>query len=496
MTVLPCLLVTLGIAASVDQYEGARGAAERVNSAYQKYNSPEFTQLLRPSYFGNEFEKRVAGYRGHLKKIEEFEQKEVPALKKVLEKFEGSYGSNIGDIRKRIQEIKGDGGSIPGDPAYAWEKLNELTVAPTALRRKLAAELMQYGSKGGQTHQGYDILTVEESYAQAKRYLELAVAYQPDLAEAQQMLSQLEGNLETQLAEGERETDAAQFPPHSASFQGPGSVDDIAKVATRYLQSKESGKDGKLLALRIAGDWQVADQNILGDTLTWGLPVEVAYKIDGDAETAKVVSVELITRGTAQEPPFQRHRFFESRQVRVANLPRANAASGFSPLRLLLALMLVVLGLIAAAPLIELRLPWAAAILSPLQPLGPALGVATLAVGAVSLGLSVFSPWGDVLPQSAAIVVGLVMGLDLLLKHSPAKTEGLKGDLKGEHTTAAGQIATKAGDVAIEAVTKAQTLLAENQTKIRSLRTFRVPLGVSCLTLGLLHLTVGSWVLF
>ena len=343
-------------------------------------------------------------------------------------------------------------------------------------------------------------MTVEESYAQAKQFLELAVAYQPEHAEAKQKLAAIDGEQKERLSADAKAIDEEEFGSHAESFQGPSSVDEMAAIATKYLSSKESGKDGKLLALRIAGDWQVADQNILGDTLTWGLPVEVAYREDSDPKTAKVVSVELITRDKDQRPPFQRHRFFGARYVRVANLPQQDSrAGGFGLLRLPLAGLLLMLGLMAAAPLVEARVPSTRAILAKVKPLAPMLGVATLALGAVALLLSIFSPLRDVLPQAAAVVVGLVMGLDILVKRTDllaakASTddESAGGDLKQK----AQEVIGKAGEAAKEAVTKAQDLLIEKQASIRQLDAVRVPLGMSCMVLGLLHLVIGGFPLF
>ena len=45
-------------------------------------------------------------------------------------------------------------------------------------------------------------------------------------------------------------------------------------------------------------------------------------------------------------------------------------------------------------------------------------------------------------------------------------------------------------------LTKAQDLLRENEDRIRKLNGFRIPLAISCMALGLLHLVAGGTWLF
>lgn len=495
------LVLLSTLTAAAQQHDRATADADQINSAYQKYSTNEYRQLFQPGYFGADFEDQIEGHRVHLAKLEAFEENDLPKLRELLSRFRARYGADRGAIRNTFQEINNAGGSIAGDPGYSWEKLQEVVAAPAETRRKLADELVKLDSSGGQTHQGYNIMTVEESYAQAKAFLELAVAYQPDHEEAKAKLAAIDGDQQEQLAANAKAIDEAVFGDHAASFQGPGTTEEMAAIATKYMSSKESGKDGNLLALRIAGDWQVADQNILGDTLTWGLPIEVALRQHDDPETAKVVSVELITRGDEQRAPFQRHRFFSARYVRVANLPQRNAAaSGFGMLRIPLAGLLVVLGLVAAAPFVETRVPALKSALAVFKPVAPMLGVAALGLGATALTLSIFSPLRDVLPQAAAIVVGLMMGLDILIKRTSLLTTEVPSqpndtapdDLKQKAHEAVG-VATEA---AKQAVTKAQDLLIEKQASIRRLDAVRVPIGMGCLVVGLMHLVLGGFPLF
>jgi hypothetical protein len=93
--------------------------------------------------------------------------------------------------------------------------------------------------------------------------------------------------------------------------------------------------------------------------------------------------------------------------------------------------------------------------------------VATLGIGAVLLVLNLLSPLSDILPQAAAIVAGLFLGLELLLR--------------------------KRSD---SAVGKAQELLAAQEEKIKKIGKYQVPLGVACLLLALVHLFGAQATLF
>ena len=91
--------------------------------------------------------------------------------------------------------------------------------------------------------------------------------------------------------------------------------------------------------------------------------------------------------------------------------------------------------------------------------------MATLVIGAILLVLGILSPISDILPQAAAIVAGLFLGIELLLK--------------------------KRSDSGA-AVEKAQEFLAAQAGNIRKIQRIQIPLGVACLVLALIHLFAGQ----
>ena len=129
-------------------------------------------------------------------------------------------------------------------------------------------------------------------------------------------------------------------------------------------------------------------------------------------------------------------------------------------------------GLLAAGPLLVARIPSLKKTVEALMPWRQGIGLAALAIGLVSFLRALvfhFAPLTDLLPQLSAILAGLLLGKELLLK---------------KRATAA----------AVEQ--KAQDLLLRNQQALEKLGQKQVPLGVVCLALGLLHLLMGGATLF
>jgi len=97
----------------------------------------------------------------------------------------------------------------------------------------------------------------------------------------------------------------------------------------------------------------------------------------------------------------------------------------------------------------------------PLKSVRGIVGVATLIVGLVFLVFSLASPFSNILPQAAAIVTGLFLGLELIISTSARNA-------------------------------KAEELVKKSEGSIRRLAKIQVPLGWACLGLGAIHLLLGG----
>jgi hypothetical protein len=150
--------------------------------------------------------------------------------------------------------------------------------------------------------------------------------------------------------------------------------------------------------------------------------------------------------------------------------------------------------------------------MQPLLQIKALMGVITLALGAVLFvkNILILSPLADFLPQAVAIVAGLYLGLDLLLKKpaSPAaaseadeqtqasEAAAANAEQSGKAEQSAAQMAKKVSESATAGVEKAQDLLAGKRSKIEQLKAYEVPLGAAAVVLGILHLIAGGAPLF
>jgi len=183
---------------------------------------------------------------------------------------------------------------------------------------------------------------------------------------------------------------------------------------------------------------------------------------------------------------------------------------------------LILSGLIAAAPFLSGKLKFLQSTIDAIKPLRGVIGVATLIVGLLFFVFSLMSPFQNILPQLAAMVVGLFLGFELLLRPpkgataestvsaAPPPLPGAAPPLPDSPPPAPGAppplpesggpppLPAQGDPAAVltDATQKAQDFLRRHQTKVRRLEQFQVPIGFTCLVLGLLHLVAGGIILF
>jgi len=229
-----------------------------------------------------------------------------------------------------------------------------------------------------------------------------------------------------------------------------------------------------VIAVRVNGDWVVAERDRDKNPTTWGLPIEAAFvrHVDREAgrDVAWVYRLTMVTHENDKSPPWKMARVGSNRQMRASNVSTTTSTGAGGPnalFKLILTLALLVSGVLLLEKFAQARVPALGRLYGVLVPLRPIIGVATLGIGVVLLVMNLFSPISDILPQAAAIVAGLFLGLELLLR----KRSG-------------------------SAVGKVQELLAAQEEKIRKIGKYQVPLGLACLALGLIHLFAGQVTLF
>ena len=462
----------------------AIASAKQLKQLSNKYDSPEYRQLLQPRGFSGKPAEQVEEARQWIAEIKNLEESDIADIKHALKEFESTFGSDLETIKKNYRPFN----DHINHPGYDWSRLNDFLTKPRKTREHMANSMVIYAKNHQSIVDSFTQKDPSRIFDEAKLYLQAALEFVPDYAPAKKRLSAIDGEKKDHLQAKAKEIDEKEFGPHSANFQGPGDPNKLAAAVKDFLSTSDSGKKSNaILAVRIAGDWQVAEKAILGETLNWGLPVHVAYRQKDDPETAKVIALTMVTRETTQAPPFKHQYVGDYWFVRTANLPAQSAPVGLigGLMRFGLSLLLVVTGLVLARPFVTKKLPKTNELYENTKSFWPVLGIVVLAVGVSAFLFSIFSPLGDILPQAAAIVAGLYLGLEILLRQNQRSTTT---------DTDTNSTLDKTRDKARQTVEKAQGVLRDNANNIRQLGTVRVPLGGVCVALGLMHLLLGGWI--
>lgn len=417
-------------------------------------------------------------------------EKEVPAIRKQLAAFAEKYGTTQNEIDDKIhpltESVKDQQPDRDAGRAYE-ECMNYINNIPPARKAK-AEDLIREAERVKQTIDSYDIQATPENYDKLRKTLDYALKFDPENITAKDMRENVDKDQKAKIGAIEDKLKNAKWPGRYKDFAGPGDPDELAAAAMNYLHKDEARRNQEdpdhTFVVAVKGDWFIANKNILGETIQWGLPVWAAcYNSKEKKEgVCRVFSLTMVTReerNVKKSPPFTGAWTGDSYKMLIKNVDAAagkkTTTSGFIGFwfRILLSAANIVAGLLAAAPLLKVKVPQLGKMYDALTPLRNMLGVVILAVGVLSLVRAVlfcgFALFADLLPQLAAIVVGMFLGKEMIFK-KPAVT---------------GEEATKAEMV--------QEKIAQYEAKIAMLETCQVPLGIACLVLGILHLLVGGF---
>jgi len=418
-------------------------------------------------------------------------------LQKQLSDFSKKYGDNTAKINESISsivKIDWKSGKHPTTTAgETYEKLKKLLDNVQQAKLSKSADLVQEAENLQRVIDMYEGQANQKNYDQLKSTLEFALKFDPKNEKAKEMLDSIDKKRKEKFDAFDKKIDNAKWPGNYKSFAGPGNPNKLSATALEYFQnSKDWGSNEKnpshCVAVAIRGDWGSHKKNLLGQTIQWYLPVYLAIYSDKakDKSVVQVFSLSLLTQeeqGIKKAPPFTGVTVGDSWKMRRENLPSGGSAGSTGLIGTLfwigLAFGNIVAGMLAAAPLLKQKLPQLNKVYEKLTPLSNIIGVIVLAIGALSLLGAVlqlfllrFVIFSNILPQIAAIAVGLFLGKELLLKKP--------------------NLSDKAG----EAAEKAQELLRKYDDKIKLLEMYQIPLGLSCIVIGLLHLLISNAPLF
>ena len=416
-------------------------------------------------------------------------EKEIPAINKQLDAFEKKYGSTMSDIDSKIYTLTETVKKQRPDKnaGRAYEECRDYIKNIPPSRKEKAKELIQDAESVQRTINAFDTQVTQENYDKLRTNLDYALKFDPENTTAKEMRAAADKDQKEKLGTIKDKIAGAEWPKPFEDFAGPGNPEKLAEAAMKYLHKDEARRNSddpdQTFAVIVKGDWRSMKKNIVGETILWGLPVWAACsnsKEKGEG-LCRVFSLTMITRkerNVKKEPPFTGAYTGNSYKMLAKNIDAGGGGSsttgGFIGFwfRILLAAATIVAGLLAAAPLLKVKVPQLGKMYDALTPLRNMLGVIILAVGALSLVRALlfcgFALFADLLPQLAAIVVGLFLGKEMIFK-KPAET----------------------GDEASKAE-KVQEKIAAYEAKIDLLEKYQVPLGIACLVLGVLHLLLGG----
>ena len=417
------------------------------------------------------------------------QQSLLPEAEKALAAFRKQFGDGESsqasiNIANNIQRLLQGKVELSADPGSAYTWLEDAVVRfkekQAFILENITADIERLFANPG----GYREESVVQTYDSMKARLQLAAKMAPENAKVKELVGQFDAQKAKAVDAVNQAIDARVWNPNSESFQGPGDPAELITAAREFLIREGWCEKPKsvIIAARIDGDWRTGDLNLLGQPLNWQLGMEVAFQSEENKAKglAQIFYLSFYTRDADKKLPWGKTAVGDNYLIRASKIKNGSGCgssschSGFTGRLCWLALVAgnLLAGLLAAAPLLMARIPASKKIVDALSPWRQGIGLAALAIGLVSFLRALvfhFAPLADLLPQVSAILAGLLLDKELLLKK-------------------------RASAVAVEQ--KAQDLLARNQAILEKLQQKQVPLGVACLALGLLHLLMGGATLF
>lgn len=313
-----------------------------------------------------------------------------------------------------------------------------------------------------------------------------------------------------------------KWPGHNSDFEGPGDPDDLAEEALSFLKKHpdwtkpEYDDEHTPIAASVTGKrWEVyKEAPLTGVPTQYSLDFLVAFAGKEDPDIAYCYHMVFYTKeeaGVKKKTPFAyaNSRQYAKYKMLMANVHKGSGgggkptAAGFGFFwRMILSVTLVLAGMISAAPLIKSKVPQLSGFVDGLATQRGVLGVLALGVGLFCFLRALvfyFAPLTDLVPQAVAVLLGLMLGKELLLRRSaaPAAAEAVPTEPTPSAPGAAPPAAIDQAKLrAAEAAHKAQDILIKNQEKIEALERQQMPLGVLSIAAGVIHLLAGGMWLF
>jgi hypothetical protein len=423
-----------------------------------------FQQFSADVSIGGEIEEIAPRYREKLDGYRALQKGDLGKLNEFMGKFEAKYGTNESAIDQAVNTALGAAPSRR--TSFLWKELKEGLELVNQYDVRLAEKILGDVNRDMQHIDSFSDRIVDRKFQQFKDMLEVARELDPKNENVKTLLKSIDGQRKDANSEIEAKIEGTTWDPHSAHFNGPGNPDKLAAEVEKFLEVNDKGqREDNVIAVRIAGDWRVADKTLLGETLTYGLPVEVAWRLKDDDDNASVQSLTIVTRDLEKAAPFKNSWVGDSWRIRTSAIKGVGGSGPNGLFKLLLSATLILSGFLAIMPWMESKSPKVAQTFAPLKAVRGIVGVVTLGLGLLFFLLGLANPLSDLFPLAVAIVTGLFLGLELIISTSAQNA-------------------------------KAEELIKKGEGSIRKLAKVQVPLGWACLGLGTIHLMLGGLPLF
>ena len=405
------------------------------------------------------------------------------------ETFIRQYGAKREELLKSFE-----GMDLPEGVYVTPANLEELLSLDTGARQKMIAGWLKndgddaYKRWEAMENPSREKLELKADYAgrALEKYL-LAEKLDSGIAaggrkKAERALKESEAVLKKAMAE-------LKWPGRNPDFQGPGNPDFLASEALKLLRKMKA--DGRkwskpeyddehipAAACVIGSHWEVSkEEPITKRPLQYSLKFFVAFKGTKSSDIAYGYNMYFYTQETSKaemSPPFYycNSEQYAKYKMLMKNVPAGggSAPSGFFGVvyRLLLSLLLIGGGIVAWNQFLRERVPRLSPLYDALTENKAILGYALMLVGILDLlrtAILSLSPLADILPQLAALALGLTM----------VSVESLEEKIGNE---------------------KAKGVLSRVRVLAAVLEPRRETIGRIALALGLIHLVVGGAVLF
>lgn len=324
-TVLTVNLVILALAALPAAAQSPQNNAEQLIALCEQYCDGFDLIHGNSMYYGGGIDQA----REALATLQEVEQNVLPAVQPLLAVFVENYGATSMEVSNYFHKA---GIKLDSNIGNRFDELYRGVTNVDSSRKASAdgiARRMKMDLDGAKRYPA-DLRL--KKMKQSKELLVIGQQMDPANADINDMLATIDADIQDLAVAAEKAIDDAKWAGNIGSFAGPGSTDSLAKAALNFFKSHPNwtGKaDKKVEVLKVAvrGNWEVAETDIFGRTISWRLPIHLAIT---DAKLkprglARVYELSAVTSqgnpgATAKASPFAAYWVGNSWQMRIKNL--------------------------------------------------------------------------------------------------------------------------------------------------------------------------------